>query len=83
MRRALENLRKQHLWGDLTEYRQAERTGLELQVKLLDSPVDPPLAKLGKAARLMEDMTSLWLHSRVTDEQWERPSCGGVPPNHD
>ena len=71
--RALENLRKQHLWGDLSDgdY-QRERDTLERQLKLVNRPSQPPqLPNLEKAARLLEELPALWLHPGVTDEQRE------------
>ncbi len=73
LQRALENLRKQHLWGDLSdeEYRRA-RESLERQLKLVAQPAQPPqLPNLERAAKLLEDMPALWLHPGVADEQRE------------
>ncbi len=73
MRRALENLRKQHLWGDLSDekYRR-ERESLERQLKLVAQPAQPPqLPNLERAAKLLEDMPTFWLHPGVTHGQRE------------
>ena len=70
---ALENLRKQHLWGDLSDdkYR-LERQTLERQLKLVAQPHQPTeLPNLERSARLLEDMQVLWSHDGVTDEQRE------------
>jgi hypothetical protein len=71
--RALENLRKQHMWGDLTddEYRQ-ERIALERQIKLVSPPPQPRhLPNLERAAELLKSLPALWSHSGVKDEQRE------------
>ena len=68
---ALERLRKQHLWGDLTdkEYRR-EREGLERRLKLVATPVQShQLPNLERAAGLLHDLPALWLHPGVTDAQ--------------
>ena len=70
---ALENLRKQHLWGDLSDkaYRQ-ERVALERQMKLASPPTQSRnLPNLQRAAELLNNMPTLWSHSGVTDEQRE------------
>ena len=73
MERALTNLRKQHLWGDITdeEYRQ-EKQELERQLKAV-MPVGASvyLPNLERAAQLLADLPALWSHSGVTDEQRE------------
>ncbi len=73
LQKALENIRKQHKWGDLSDdaYRQ-ERLDLERQMKLLSPPPQPRnLPNLERAAELLKNMTTLWSHSGVTDEQRE------------
>ena len=73
LQRALENLRKQHKWGDLTdlEYRR-ERDPLMRQLRTVDWPqVLPELPNLERAATLLEDLPTLWMHSGVTHEQRE------------
>jgi hypothetical protein len=71
--RALENLRKQHLWGDLSDERyKLDRQTLERQLKLVAQPPQPTeLPNLERSARLLEDMQVLWSHNGVTDEQRE------------
>ena len=73
LQRALENLRKQHQWGDLSdqEYRR-ERETVERQLKRIAQPSMPPqVPNLERAARLLEEMPALWLHPGVTHEQRE------------
>ena len=70
---AIENLRKQHLWGDISDenYRR-EREALERQLKLLAKPTQTPeLPNLERAAQLLDDLPSLWQHPGVTHEQRE------------
>ena len=71
--RALENLRKQHRWGDLTdEGYQRERDILQRQLKLVAVPIKPPqMPNLERSAQLLQDMQVLWSHPGVTDEQRE------------
>ena len=71
--KAIENLRKQHLWGDLSddEYRR-DREALDRQLKLVVRPSQPPqMPNLERAAQLIEDLPALWLHPGVTHEQRE------------
>ena len=70
---ALERLRKQHLWGDLTDEKyQMEKKSLERQLKLVARPArSPQLPNLERAAQLLEDLPSLWRHDGVTDQQRE------------
>jgi DNA invertase Pin-like site-specific DNA recombinase len=71
--RALENLRKQHLWGDISddEYRQ-ERTALERQLKIVShDPVPAHLPNLERLAQLLNDLPELWSHPAVTNGQRE------------
>ena len=72
--RALQNLRKQHLWGDLSDetYRR-ERETLNRQLKLTNGPDQPTqLPNLERSARLLEDLQTLWHHPGVTHEQREK-----------
>ena len=74
LQQALENLRKQHQWGDISDqvYRQ-ERATLERQVKLVAPRPQPrTLPNLDRAAELLGSMPALWSHPGVTDEQRER-----------
>lgn len=73
IKRALENLRKQHLWGDLVddEYRR-ERAALERQLRSIYPPLrSPQLPNLERAAQLLTDLPGLWLHPGVSHEQRE------------
>ena len=73
LQRALENLRKQHKWRDISdeEYR-TERSVLVRQLKLLDDAVKPrQLPNLERAAEFLQDLPSLWLHAGVTHEERE------------
>lgn len=69
----MENLRKQHKWGDISdeEYR-SERNVLMRQLKLLDAAVKPrQLPNLERAAEFLQDLPRLWLHPGVTHEERE------------
>jgi len=70
---AMENLRKQHLWGDLSDERyKLERRSLERQLKLVAIPTQPTeLPNLDRSAKLLEDLPVLWSHPGVTHEQRE------------
>ena len=73
LERALTNLRKQHLWGDISdeEYRQ-EKQELERQRnRLTPLSVTVPIPNLERAAQLLTDLPALWSHPGVTDEQRE------------
>ena len=73
LRRALENLRKQHQWGDLSddEYRR-EREIIMRQLKVHTTAVKPThLPNLDRAANFLEDLPALWLHPGVTHEERE------------
>ena len=71
--RALQNLRKQHLWGDLSdETYQRERETLNRQLKLTNGPDQPTrLPNLKRSARHLEDLQTRWHHPEVTHEQRE------------
>jgi len=70
---ALEQLRKQHLWGDLTDEKyQIEKKSLERQFKVVARPaLSPQLPNLERAAQLLENLPSLWRHHGVTDQERE------------
>jgi hypothetical protein len=73
IQRALENLRKQHLWGDISDedYRK-ERATLERQMKILNTPPQTrQLPNLERAAELLNNLPVLWSHLGVNDEQRE------------
>jgi len=70
---ALERLRKQHLWGDVSDddYRR-DRASLEQQLKAISRDRTPPqLPNLERAAILLNDLPALWSHPGVTSEQRE------------
>jgi hypothetical protein len=73
LRRALENLRKQHQWGGLSddEYRR-EREIITRQLKVHTATGKPThLPNLERAANFLEDLPALWLHPGVTHEERE------------
>ncbi len=73
MERALVSLRKQHLWGHLTdeEYR-AERQSLRRQLKAFTPPPAPVrLPNLERAATLLNDLRAMWVHPATNDRQRE------------
>jgi hypothetical protein len=74
LRRALENLRKQYQWGDISddEYRR-ERGIIMRQLKVHTSTTVMPthLPNLERAANFLEDLPALWLHPGVTHEERE------------
>ncbi|MFC1945470.1 recombinase family protein [Chloroflexota bacterium] len=70
---ALKNLRKQHLWGDISDndYRR-ERTALERELKIATPhPTPAHLPNLERAAQLLNDLPALWSHKGVTNKQRE------------
>ena len=71
--RALGNLRKQHLWSDITdeEYRD-QRHRIESQLRSL-APRQPVLhlPNLERGAQLLQDLPALWVHDGVSDQQRE------------
>jgi len=73
IQKALENLRKQHMWGDLTDkdYRQ-ERVALERQMKFVSPPPQTRhIPNIERAAEILKNMPIMWSHSGVNDEQRE------------
>jgi DNA invertase Pin-like site-specific DNA recombinase len=71
--RALENLRKQHLWGDISDdvYRR-DRVPLERQLQDVSRDSNSPeLPNLERAAQLLNALLSLWSHPGVTHQQRE------------
>jgi hypothetical protein len=70
---ALENLRKQHLWGHITDedYRH-DRATLERQLKEATPNSEVTvLPNLERAAQLLNDLPALWSHEGVTNKQRE------------
>ncbi|MDP3063145.1 MAG: recombinase family protein [Chloroflexota bacterium] len=73
LERALDNLRKQHLWGDIAdeEYR-AQHQALERELGTVEVRMQPiRLPNLERAAQLLNDLPGLWSHPGVTDQQRE------------
>ena len=70
---ALENLRKQHLWGGVSDEKyQTEKKGLERRLNQAAPPTQPHrLPNLERAAQPLEELPGLWQHRGVTDEQRE------------
>ncbi len=73
LERALLNLRKQHLWGDITdaEYRQ-DKNELERQLNAIAPAIKhAQLPNLERAAYLLTELPALWEHPGVSDKQRE------------
>ena len=71
--KVLENLRKQHLWNDISdvEYRR-ERADLERQIEVLTPNITTvEMPDMERAAQLLNDMPALWQHPGVTNKQRE------------
>jgi hypothetical protein len=70
---ALENLRKQHVWGDLSDEKyKSERETLARQLKLVSAPTPmPQLPNLERSAQFLDDLQVLWQHPGATDQQRE------------
>ena len=69
--RALANLRKQHLWGAISdeEFR-AEHLTFQRQLKTVTPPAAPRMTpNLDRAAELLRDLPALWQHPGVSPEQ--------------
>ena len=68
---ALANLRKQHLWGAVSDKEfQAEYQSLKRQRSALEPRSSSPDAPdLERAAQLLRDLPTLWQHPGVTPEQ--------------
>ncbi|MEK7681437.1 MAG: hypothetical protein AAB369_01250, partial [Chloroflexota bacterium] len=68
---ALANLRKQHLWGAMTdEDFRSEFRQIECQLRALSTPQPDVLTpNLDRAAALLRDLPALWQHPGVTPEQ--------------
>ena len=73
LQQALANLRKQHLWGDISDQQYREQKGmLERQLRVLTATSQPiHLPNLSRAAELLNELPSLWMHPGVTDQQRE------------
>jgi DNA invertase Pin-like site-specific DNA recombinase len=69
--KAMENLRKQHLWGDISDsdYRR-DRAVLEHQIKELNYDCIPrQLPNIERAAHFLDNLPELWSHPGVTEKQ--------------
>ena len=68
---ALANLRKQHLWGAVSDEEfKTEYNTLARQLKALETPLVSQVApNLDRAAQLLRDLPVLWQHPGVTPEQ--------------
>ena len=71
MQRALEQLRKQNLWGDLSDQDYLkEREGLRRQLQALKSTVPSvQIPNIDRAAELLNNLPALWKHPGVEDSQ--------------
>ena len=73
LERALTNLRKQHLWGDVSDddYKQ-EKQELERHFRA-SAPATVPIYRpnFDRAAQLLADLPALWKHPGTTDSQRE------------
>ncbi len=76
---ALANLRKQHLWGAVSDEEfQADYQSLKRQRSALEPrPSSPETPDLERAAQLLRDLPTLWQHPGVT---LERPVPGQESP---
>ena len=73
LHKALENLRKQHLWGDISDidYRR-DRAELERQIKVITPDTTPTeMPNLERAAQLLKELPTLWQHEGVDNKQRE------------
>ena len=68
---ALANLRKQHMWGAVSDEEfQADFQSLKRQRSALEPKTRPPeTPDLERAAQLLRDLPALWQHPGVTPEQ--------------
>jgi hypothetical protein len=70
---ALENLRKQHKWGDISDEKyQKEKIPLQRELRIVNpDPTPTNLPNLERAAQLLNDLPTLWSHDGVTLKQRE------------
>ena len=68
---AISNLRKQHLWGAISdEVFRKEHQILRRQLRTLMPPTSPKMTpNLDRAAQLLQDLPALWQHPGVSPEQ--------------
>ena len=71
--RALSNLRKQHLWGDVSdEDYMRERKSIQQEIDSLKPRREATsLPDMDRAAQLLQDIPQLWAHPGTTDHQRE------------
>ena len=69
--RAIANLRKQHLWGAISDEEfKTEHLSLQRQLKTATPPPAPRMTpNLDRAAELLRDLPALWQHPGVSAEQ--------------
>ena len=73
LRQALENLRKQYQWGNLSDDECRRELEIRMrQFKVNTTTVKPThLPNLEHSANFLEDFPALWLHSGETNEERE------------
>ncbi len=72
LRRALEELRKQHRWGISDDEYRRDREILMRQLRVHTTTGQPiHLPNLERSANFLEDLPALWLHPGVTHEERE------------
>jgi hypothetical protein len=74
LRRALENLRKQHQCGDISDDECRRERGIimsQLKVHTSTTVMPTHLPKLERAANFLEDLPALWLHPGEAHEERE------------
>ncbi len=71
--KAIENIRKQHKWGDIDDGQyNREKQDLDRQLKSLNHaniPINIP--NLERSSKLLQDLPSIWSHPGVEDSQRE------------
>jgi DNA invertase Pin-like site-specific DNA recombinase len=73
LQRAIENLRKQHLWGDISDidYKR-ERAEMDRQLKAITpATASIELPNLERASKLLNELPALWQHPGVDNKQRE------------
>jgi DNA invertase Pin-like site-specific DNA recombinase len=70
---ALENLRKQHIWDDISdEDYLREKSPLQRDLKILETTSMPKnLLNMERAAQFLNNLPALWSHEGVTNKQRE------------
>ena len=69
--RAISKLRKQHMWGAISDEKfKTEHQLLRRQLRTLTPPASPKMTpNLDRAAELLRDLPALWQHPGVSPEQ--------------